>query len=110
MGIARRCALALALVAVLAQTACFVNDELNEGQAELKRRSPGGAQPAQAATAGKPASSQTPAEQQIANWWHSVRSFSPEEKSSEVVRCRIGGAPSYVSRSDCLARGGEIAD
>lgn len=80
---------------------CFVFEELDSGMKELERFD--GKAEASAPPASAPAESTAPK----ANWWEKARTLSSEPKNDSIVRCQLGGAVQFMSREDCLGRGGK---
>jgi hypothetical protein len=115
----------LATVLVLAfGLGCGVLEELDKGSADMDKFSPGARalsekkakeaaekQAAKQAKSGasKLAGASAQARDAASKWWSNARSLAPDETDSDVVRCVIDGADQYMSRPDCLMRGGSVA-
>ena len=56
------------------------------------------------ATAG--ATAENPIVEQTKEWWKRTSSLAPAELESSIVSCRLSGGMQFMSRDDCLARGG----
>lgn len=104
-------ALAVGLVASLA-AGCFVGDEIDKA-ASLSQGGPGPAKkppgaaseekPKQVASAAaKPNAGGSPAK----SWWETARSLTSEDSVSDIVGCAVSGRTEFMTREDCLARGG----
>jgi hypothetical protein len=39
-------------------------------------------------------------------WWKSARSLDSDKVSPSIVTCRVGGRSQFMSRDECLSRGG----
>lgn len=39
-------------------------------------------------------------------WWNSVRSLNSEKVSPSIVNCRLGNSSQFMTRDQCLSRGG----
>jgi hypothetical protein len=113
--LATTCLLALAL-------GCGVLDELDKGNAEMDKFSPGARALAEKkakeaaekqAKAGAPKSGgggvTAQARDAAAKWWSNAKSLAPDETNSDVVRCVLNGTDQYMSRNDCAMRGGYVA-
>ena len=106
-------ALAVGLVAALS-AGCFVGDEIDKASA-LSQGGPGPAKkPPAAAGDEKPkqvasASASTKANAggpPAKSWWETARSLTSEESTSDIVGCAVSGRNEFMTREDCLARGG----
>lgn len=104
-------ALAIGLVAGLS-AGCFVGDEIDKasalsqggpGPATKPPAAPADAKPKQiASAAAKPDAGGAPAK----SWWETARSLTSEESASDIVGCAVSGRTEFMTRDDCLARGG----
>jgi hypothetical protein len=100
---------------------CPILDELDKGNKEMDKFSPGARalneKKAKEAEAKKQASSgpsklagaTAGAKDAASKWWGKARSLAPDETSSDVVRCVLNGSDQYMSKNDCLMRGGSVA-
>ena len=98
----------LAGVAAASLSGCFLNEidkSVNSSPmgAEMKKDKDAADKTA-AKTDGKPAK---PAPPQGASWWAKATSLSSEESTAKIVGCKLGGKTDFMTRDDCLARGGQ---
>lgn len=105
-------AIALALAAGLS-SGCFILDLLDEGMEEMERYSPSARTAAREreekeATEARERVSRRQKREPRENWWAKARSLSPQPTDDRVVRCQIGEATHFTSRSDCELRGGRV--
>lgn len=106
-------AAALLGLALGGASGCFVFDELDSGMEKIERSS--------TRKKTEPAPSPTPAASDEdggggglagaadalrRSLWEGGRSLNPHEKSAEIARCELGGGVQFMTRDDCLARGG----
>jgi hypothetical protein len=85
---------------------CFVFDELDAGMEKIDRASAKKKtepEPAPVASAGTDAET----EGRRRSLWEGGRSLNPHEKSDAIARCTLGGSVQFMTRDDCLARGGD---
>ena len=47
-----------------------------------------------------------PLVQQSKEWWSTATSFSTKNVNSSIVRCRLPDGSNFMSKDDCLGRGG----
>ena len=71
-----------------------------EKLAHKKARKAGDPQPAASASA------ENPIVEQTKEWWKRASSLAPTELEATIVSCRLSGGTQFMSRDDCLARGG----
>lgn len=108
--------LALAALACLFLSGCFVFDEMDKAKAidmssAIGNKPPpkDGAKPAAAAekkTASAAGASAKPAAPSGKSWWESAKSLTSEESMADIVGCRLGRGVEFMQKDDCLARGG----
>jgi len=41
------------------------------------------------------------------DWWNSARSLNSKSVSPSIVNCRLGGRSQFMTRDECLNRGGD---
>jgi hypothetical protein len=108
----KRLAAALALAFGLG---CGVMDELDQGRADMEKRSPTfrkeqeEKEAAAAAGAGSHAGAASAAgavKKAAASWWKSAKSLSSEESEADIVRCLTRDGEQFMLRTECNARGG----
>ncbi len=86
---------------------CFVFDELDNGMKELERfdnKAEKAEAPPPSAQA-KSAKATPPKE----SWWQKARTLGSEPKNENIVRCELAGEIQFMSREDCLGRGGRAS-
>lgn len=104
-------ALAVGLVASLA-AGCFVGDEIDKAAALTSGPGPAKKDPAAAPADAKPKQIASAAPKPDAggppakSWWETARSLTSEESVSDIVGCAVSGRTEFMTRDDCLARGG----
>lgn len=95
-------------LALGALPACFVFEELDAGMETMERVAPSKKpepEPARRAAAPSRGEGGEPAPRRSI-WEESGRSINPHERNAEIARCELGGSVQFMTRSDCLARGG----
>lgn len=101
-------AVAIALVATLS-AGCFVGDEIDKAAA-LSQGNPGPAKKPPAAGAAEEKPKQVASAKAAApagkSWWETARSLTSEDSESDIVGCAVSGRTEFMTRDDCLARGG----
>jgi hypothetical protein len=104
--------LALALVAGLA-SGCFLNEidksvesaksaSERKAEATAKGEAPA-AKPAKGGGPKQTASADAPKGQ---SWWATATTLGSEESTADIVACQLSGKVDFMTRDDCLARGG----
>ncbi len=73
------------------------------GKEKLAKQKARNAAPQQAATS---ATAENPIVEQTKEWWKRASSLAPSELEASIVSCRLSGGTQFMSRDDCLARGG----
>jgi hypothetical protein len=107
----RRFLLASLILCLSTSSGCMVLDEMDAAAAKMptskkeklakkKSREAG----RQQATAG--ATAENPIVEQTKEWWKRASSLAPTELEASIVSCRLSGGTQFMSRDDCLARGG----
>lgn len=97
------------LVALLfSSSGCMVLDEVDAANAKMTKGKKTTA-PTAAAAPAAPAD-KTTVLQQSTKWWKKATSLAPASMDSSIVRCQIDGGTQYMSRDDCLSRGGRAAN
>ena len=102
--------LALAGFAAVALSGCFV-DEIDKSVKASPMGQQMAADAAKKEAADKPAKKDgaagKPAAPQGASWWAKASSLSSEESTAQIVGCKMqSGKTDFMTRDDCLARGG----
>lgn len=91
-------------------TGCMVIEEIDKAQAlmpETKNKKGNKTTPTESADAVSPAVAKRNALlEQSKEWWGKATSLSPKAVSPGIARCQISGGTQYMSKDDCLARGG----
>ncbi len=100
-------ALLLALC-LTTHSGCMIMDEIDSANAKMQKQ-------AKKKTPETPAASPAPGApqprsallEQSKQWWENAKSLSPaDEPSASIVSCRLPGGTQFMSRDDCLTRGG----
>ena len=78
-------------------------DELDKASAKMK---PSQAKSAKAEPGKAETDAPNPLVQQSKEWWSTATSFSTKNVNSSIVRCRIPSGTKFMSKDDCLSRGG----
>jgi hypothetical protein len=103
--------LATALVACAA-SGCFINEidkavEANQFMgpkgAEAPAGAPAGAEPK---TEPKKVAAAKPEGPKGASWWKTASSLTSEDSQADIVACKLKKGVDFMTRDDCLARGG----
>jgi hypothetical protein len=85
----------------------MVLDEIDAASAKM---GPGGKKKAkpnvQTTTASAVAPKDNPILEQSKQWWERATSLAPMDIDSTIVNCQLGGAAQFMSKDDCLSRGG----
>ena len=106
-----------AILALSLCVGCPILDELDKGNAEMDKYSPGARKLKEkkekeaAAEAEKKgtktlAGAADSAKQAASEWWGKAKSLAPDEKNENVVRCVLPGGDQFMARHDCLMRSG----
>ena len=83
-------------------TGCMVLDEVDAANAKM-----GTAEPASAPAAAPQEAAENPLVTQSKQWWENVSSFSTSDGvDSSIVNCRLQSGSQFMSRDDCVTRGG----
>jgi len=88
---------------------CMVIDELDAAASLMpdkkKTKEAAKAEEAAASTAGT--AKENPLLRESREWWNRATSLAPTELESSIVSCRLRGGTQFMSRDDCLSRGGK---
>ena len=120
MTILRTTATALAVSLLLCVSGlslgCFVFDELNKSEEQMKNPSFGPAPkkssapaPSKAPAAGPSGSGSaaiSAVKKQLDAWWGKARTLTSEEVDDDLVRCELPGGTRFMNRNGCLHEGG----
>jgi len=97
------------LLGLFASTGCMVLDEVDAANAKMKSLSKkqdkaddGSAE----SMASKAVKTKNELLQQSKEWWNEATSLSPTAVDSSIVSCRVQGETQFMSKDDCLVRGG----
>jgi hypothetical protein len=94
---------------LLSTSGCMVLDEVDAASAKMKKLGKNqekveeGSSPGLAAQAMK---TKTELLEQSREWWDEATSLSPTAVDAEIVNCDIHGGSQFMSKDDCLIRGG----
>lgn len=82
---------------------CMVLDEVDKASAKLPKTPAKSAkvEPDKAAP-----DAPNPLVEQSKEWWSTATSFSTKNVNSSIVRCRLKDGVNFMSKDDCLGRGG----
>jgi hypothetical protein len=102
--------LLLAALAAVSLSGCFLNEidksvESSPMGAEMKADA--AKKEADEKAAKKDGAAAKAAPPQGASWWAKASSLSSEESTAKIVGCKLGGKTDFMTRDDCLARGGQ---
>lgn len=92
----------------LALTGCWVLDELDDGNKKMDlymKKKPEQEEPPAAPLASLP----TGKRQRVGDYFASQKNpktFTPGSVSSDIVKCKLGGATQFMKQTECLSRGG----
>jgi hypothetical protein len=100
----------VAMLVALAASGCFLDEidksvNANKSKAQAvagDAKQADGAAPKQVASA-KGAKAATPA---APSWWETATTLGSEESNLDAVACKLGGRTEFMTRDDCLSRGG----
>lgn len=87
---------------------CMVLEEMDAAAAKMPSSGKQSAEPEADAemTAGRSGAEANPLLEKSREWWNEAKSFAPTGLESGIVGCRLGGSTQFMSKDDCLARGG----
>ena len=94
----------LLVLALAGLPGCFAFEEIDSGMEEMNwtvKEEPEPKRVPRAAASGKSDDSAP-----RRSLWEGGRSLNPNEMDAEIARCALGGSVQFMTRSDCLARGG----
>jgi hypothetical protein len=103
----RVCIQVIALALCLSfSSGCIVLDEVDKAHAQMGigEKSKDDPKPAEIASAA--AASKNQLLEQSREWWDRATSLGSETIDSSIVNCRFGGSTQFMSKNDCLTRGG----
>jgi hypothetical protein len=103
----RHLLLVTSLACLLGSPACMVVEEIDNAAAKMpttkaEKRKESEPAPAESSFAAKKDAVLETSKQ----WWGRATSLSSERVDESVVQCAVGGRSQFMSRADCLARGG----
>ena len=100
-------ALAVLLVSLLC-CGCFAFEEIDKGYEIMESHSPKKKQAEEPEQTAKAAARPDPR----AQWWRTATTLEPRSADGDdpLVSCRLGGGTRFTRRSDCISRGGSVAD
>jgi hypothetical protein len=87
---------------VCLSTACMVMDELDAANAKIPSSGKAAATAPESSTPPQP----NALVEQSKQWWARATSLLPSEIDSSIVNCRVGQSAQFMSKDDCLSRGG----
>ena len=98
----------LALI-LLGSSGCMVLEEIDAASAKMPASSK--KPKAESKTAKAPAASSASEKrnallEESKQWWDKAPSLAPTEVEASVVRCRLRDGTQFMSKDDCLSRGG----
>ena len=97
------------LICLFASTGCMVLDEIDSANAKMesfKKAKPEVAEDDSATLASKARQTKNQLLEESKQWWDQATSLAPAEADSSIVTCRIRGGTQFMSKDDCLTRGG----
>ena len=104
--------LALAAVALGLASGCFLN-EIDKSSANASHMGPKDAPGKDAAPAkqagaapDKPGAGEKPTAAIGPSWWKTARTLGSDKSDATIARCELPKGSGYMSREDCLLRGG----
>lgn len=98
--------LVLALCLVFSN-GCMVLDEVDKANAKMtKRKAPPKTEATTNAAVAAVAAKDNPLLKQSKEWWGRATSLAPTGIDSTIVKCQLGSTTQFMSKNDCLSRGG----
>jgi hypothetical protein len=97
------------LLSLFLSTGCMILDELDAANAKMKSMSKTqekAEDKSSESVASKALKTKNELLQQSKQWWNEATSLSPTAVDSSIVSCRIQGSTQFMSKDDCLVRGG----
>jgi hypothetical protein len=85
---------------------CIVLDEIDAAAAKMPTKKAKVSTAVAAPTGSAGAQQENPILEQSKKWWKEATSLAPSGIDSSIVSCRIGQSTQFMSRDDCLTRGG----
>ncbi len=96
----------LLLLCLAGSSGCMILDEVdaaNDKMAGRKKQAPAAATTTTPATPGANTSAIL---EETKRWWREASSLAPSGIDSSIVECRLDRGSQFMSRDDCLSRGG----
>lgn len=83
-------------------------DEIDKASAKMPAKSAKATATAKAKAESEKAAADAPNPlvEQSKEWWSNATSFSSKNVNASIVRCRLPGGVNFMSKDDCLGRGG----
>lgn len=99
------------LLCLSTSSGCMVMEELDNAAAKMPNTKTSKASEADAKAQGTAATASARAKanaliRKSQRWWGGATSLAPTNLESSIVSCRLRGATQFMSRDDCLSRGG----
>ncbi len=91
----------LLILSLMAAAGCTLLDELDAGRNGMPQAARNAAAPTTHL-----ADQGSPLLEASRQWWREARSLGPTELDPDTVRCRFLKSTRYMSKNDCLSRGG----
>jgi hypothetical protein len=91
---------------VTISSGCIVLDEIDAAAAKMPTKKAKVSTAAATPTASTGAQQENPILEQSKKWWKEATSLGPSGIDSSIVTCRIGQSTQFMSKDDCLTRGG----
>ena len=101
----RAVVLTILIAFVATSTGCMVLDEVDAAAAKMPPSKSKAKDPEEAAETSVADRSSALLEQSQ-QWWQQATSLAPTSLEASIVRCRFPNSTQYMSRDDCLGRGG----
>jgi hypothetical protein len=95
----------LAIVYLGTSSGCMVLDEVDKANAKMAR-SKKSAPAATTPTTAPVTSDKNAVLEQTKKWWKEASSLAPSGIDSSIVECRLDRGSQFMSKDDCLTRGG----
>lgn len=91
---------------LITSSGCMALDELDKASAKMKRAPGKTVNSAKAEPDIAAPDAPNPLVEQSKEWWSSATSLSTKNVNSSIVRCRLPAGTNFMSKDDCLGRGG----
>lgn len=100
--------LLLSLSFVLGTPACMVVEEMDNAAAKMPnaKKKPSAESEASPEPGSSFAARKDAVLERSQQWWDRATSLSSESVDTSITQCALGGSTQFMSRDDCLARGG----